>query len=475
MTETETTAVKVRSWIRSIPFALVGGILFVFVFGFGLVNISQDGHSLSVIDEHIHFDTAVRAEQGVIPWRGMLLGPELVDEWACGVGHEGGGLPYPCGDDRLGPESIPSGKYSTGYAHYPTYFFGAAAFHGFWQAVTGSDDPLDAYRAYSAFTLILGVVACAVFAWLLGLRGARFLAATAVPVASSMIVFTGTIVNPSSTAILAGALIGGTGLLWMQRGRGFTWFALAVAFSAAIAVTDSLAAGGFALAMVAVLVGRRFGWDPAPDWRPRWWQVGVLAAIILAPVIVWGRIIAARATIPDEALYDFIPPSGVRDILIGATKELALLHTPWRETGGIRTAPTGFIANVVHAFSEGAPVWITVLVFGSMVLVLAFTVRRLFGRRPATQLPSGLGEQTSTTIRLLAIGTLATIVLYPPALRISNWLTFGFDFPIVERYSNALAPLLVLLLVMLIPNRAFVIPLTVIGVITAIGTVAAGF
>lgn len=466
---------KVRSWVRSIPFALVGAVLFVIVFSVGLVNVSQDGHSLSVIDEHIHFDTAVRAEQGVIPWRGMLLGPELVNEWACGVGHEGGGLPYPCGDERLGPDAIPSGKYSTGYAHYPTYFFAAAAFHPVWQALTGSEDQLDAFRAFSAVTLILGVIACTVFAWLLGLRGARLVAATALPVASSMIVFTGTIVNPSSTAILAGALIGGTGLLWMTRGRGFLWFALAVALSASIAVTDSLPAGGFALAMVAVLVGRRFGWDPVPHWRPRWWQVVIVASIILAPVIVWGRVISARATVPDDVLYGFLPPSGIRDILVGATKEFALLHTPWRETGGIRSEPIGLVTKVVHAFSEGAPVWITVLILGSMVLVLAFTIRQLFNRQPVSHPPSGVGERSSGAVRLLAIGTIATLVLYPPALRISNWITFGFDFPIVERYSNALAPLLVFLLLMLIPNRAFVIPLAAVGVVTAVGTVAAGF
>jgi hypothetical protein len=475
VTETTTRAVRVRRWIRSIPFALVGVILFIAVFGIGLVNVSQDGHSLSVIDEHIHFDTAIRAEQGIIPWRGMLLGPELVDEWACGVGHEGGGLPYPCGDSRLGPESIPSGKYSTGYAHYPTYFFAAAAFHPVWAWLTGNDDALDAFRAFSAFTLILGVIACAAFAWLLSLRGVRLVAATALPVASSMIVFTGTILNPSSTAVLAGALIGGTGLLWMKRGKGFLWFALAVAFSAAIAVTDSLPAGGFAIAMLAVLVGRRFDWNPFPEWRPTWWQAVVVAGIILAPVVIWGRIISARATIPDDELYGFLPPSGVRDILVGATKEFASLHTPWRETFGIRSSPPGFVAQIVHAFSEGAPSWLTVLILGSMVLVLAFGVRQLFNRRVVSHLPGAVGEQTSPVVRLLAMGTLVTLVLYPPALRISNWITFGFDFPIVERYSNALAPLLVYLLLVLIPNRAFVIPLAAIGVVTAVGTVAAGF
>lgn len=376
---------------------------------------------------------------------------------------------------------MPSGNYSTGYIHYPTYFFAAAGFHGLVEALTGPADLLSSFRLFSALTTILGVIACAVFAWLLGLRGGRFLAATALPVAASMLVFSGTIVNPSSISVLAGALIGGTGLLWIKRGKGFLWFALAVAFASTIAVTATLPAGGLALAMLIVLIGRRFGWQAFPDWRPRWWQLGVVAAIILTPVIVWGRVIAARATIDNDVLYGFLPPVGRKGMLVGAVREFATLHTPWRETEGIKAQPDGLPAQLIHAFSAGAPTWITVIVLGGIVIAVAFTLRQLGNTQPlssfppATFPPDGSSVRASAGVRLVAIGTLATLVLYPPALRISNWITFGFDYPIVERYSNPLAPLLVVLLLLLIPNRAFATSVAVIGTIAALGVVAGGF
>lgn len=67
-------------------------VLFVLAFGAGLLSLSQQRQPLSIVDEHIHFDTAVRASHGEIPWRGALLTDELVQEWACGVGHEAGPL-----------------------------------------------------------------------------------------------------------------------------------------------------------------------------------------------------------------------------------------------------------------------------------------------------------------------------------------------------------------------------------------------
>ncbi len=476
---TETTAAsssRGRSWRTAA--ALVIGALFVGLFSFGLVNISQDGHPLSVIDEHIHFDTSVRAMHGEIPWRGALLGDELIEEWSCGVGHQGGGLPYPCGDPRLDAHSIPSGAYTTGYGHYPTYFFAAAGFTAVLDAITGSTDLLDGFRAFSATTMIIGVLLCGVFAWALGLRGAAFLAALSVPVAASMVVFTGTIVNPSSTSVLSGALIGGTCLLWMKRGKGFTWVAIAIGFCSAIAVTSSLPAGGVLIAMLIVLVGRRWGLVTTPAWNPRWWQFAVLWALVLAPIVLWGRVISARATVPDSLLYGFIPPSGRTDILLNAIRELFLLHTPWRATGGIYRSPEGTVPLAIFNVSESMPVWITVLVFGTVVVAAYIHIARAFAARRTAfstveQRPVPL---TVSAAALLAVSMVATIVLYPPALRISNWLTMGFDFPIVERYSNAFTAALVLAVLVWLPRKpAALVAAAAIGIVTAVGTVAAGF
>lgn len=466
-----------RSVARTTAALLTAG-LFVLLFAAGLLTLSQDGHPLSIVDEHIHFDTAVLATEGQIPYRGTVLGQALVQEWACGVGHEAGPTTLPCGDPGLDADAIPSGKYSTGYIHYPTYFFAAAAFEDVWTAVTGATDPLAAFRAFSAVTMIAGVLVCAAFAWALGLRGSRLIAATSLPVASSMIVLLGTVVNPASTAVLTGGLVAGTGLLWVRRGRGFVWFALAVGLSSAIAVTSTLPAGGFLLAMAAVLISRRVRAGLGGPWNPRWWHVVVIAALVVLPVWAWGRVIAARATIGNDVLYGFLPPSGPAELAVGVTRELALLHTPWLETMGIEARPDVLVAEIVHAFSTGAPIWITALVFGGLVAVLVQARRGVDAARHdgealmTPRLSATRSSDGDAALRLVALGMLAAAVLYPPALRVSNWLNFGFDFPIVDRYSIAFAAPLAFLLLLLIRRPAFTRPLAAIGVLTALGAVA---
>lgn len=466
------------------PFiAPVVSALFIVIFSMSLFNISQMSHSLSVVDEHIHFDTAARATHGEIPWRGALLGQELIDEWSCGVSHEGGAMPYPCGDPRNTADAIPSGKYTTGYIHYPTYFFGAAGFQKVWAATTGDDSLLNGFRAFSALVLTLGVIACGVMAWLLRLRGPALVAAVTIPVAASSLVYSGTIVNPTSMSGLTGALIAGTGLLWMRRGRGFVWFAVAVAFGSLVAVTSSLPAGGFLLAMLVVLIGHRAKWIEQRTWKPRWWQFGLTALIVLAPIVVWGRIISATATISNSVLYSFATPASRQDVVVGAVRELASLHTPWLESGAIRQTVEGLVARTAHSVSLGVPLWLSVIVFGATVILALIELQRWRAARF-----DGLGVDDATygvasppdhaygAMALVAGATVVTVILYPPALRIANWLNFGFDFPIVDRYSLAFAPLLVLALLLLLQKvRGIPTVLAAVGIVSALGVVAAGW
>lgn len=433
-----------RSVLRAAPFGAIAAIFFTLAFGAALFSASQAGQPMSVIDEHIHYDTAVRAQHGEIPYRGMLVGPEVIREWTCGVGHQAGPLPYPCGDPRLTADVVPSGKYTAGYIHYPTYFFGAAAFASIWQATTGQSDPLDGFRAYSALTMILGVVACGLCAWKLGMRGVHVVAATALPVASPLVTFAGEILNPSSTAVLAGALIAGTGIAWVRRGSGFHWFVLATAFASIIAVTDSLPACGFAIAMLIVLVARRFGRELAPEWRLKWWHFVATALTLLAPIIIWGRIIAARATVSNEAVYSNIPTTGVRGVLAGMLNEVSRIHTPW-DVG----------------------MWMTIAIF-ALLIAGALT------RDAAPETTSLPVAATSSGIRILIIGSIIALALYPAALRGLNWLNFGFDFPIVTRYSNAFTPLLVLLLLLVVRQRWLIWCLTAAGGAVAMISVLSG-
>ena len=283
---------------------------------------------------------------------------------------------------------------------------------------------------------------------------------------------------------LTGALIAGTGLLWARRGRGFVWFVLAVAFGSVVAVTSSLPAGGFLLAMLVMLIGHRVKWIEKRTWKPRWWQFGLSALIVLAPVVVWGRVISATATISNGVLYSFATPASRQDVLVGAVRELAALHTPWLESGAIRQAAEGLVARIAHSVSLGVPLWLSVIVFGATVVLALIELQR----RRAARSSAGLGVDDPTfgggsspdpaygTTALVAGATVVTVILYPPALRIANWLNFGFDFPIVDRYSLAFAPLLVFaLLVLLQKMRGIPTALAAVGFVGGLGVVAAGW
>ena len=96
------------------------------------------------------------------------------------------------------------------------------------------------------------------------------------------------------------------------------------------------------------------------------------------------------------------------------------------------------------------PVAITALIFGGLV----FTVLRSnFDER--TRFPhTAFTRRNLNPVHLLAIGTLAALILYPAAMRFSNVLTFGIDIGIVARYSIAFGPVLVILLLLRVRQRA---------------------
>jgi hypothetical protein len=438
---------------------VAGFVLYLLV---SLMRLAADDHPMSFIDEHTHLDTQFKVHNGTFPHRGSLYGPLVIDEWACGVSHQAGPTLVPCGDPALGPDDLVSGKYTTGYIHYPTYFVGGEAFRVVSDAVTGDRRPIDVYRQFAALMFTLGVVASAVISWRLGLRGSALVAATFVPSAASGILMFGTMVNPMSTALLAGALIGGATLRWMLTGRGFWLVALATAFAASIAVTDSLPAGSVVLAILFALVLRARGIGLDTPWRPRWWHAAVLAVVLVAPIVGFGQVIAGRATVPDTALYGGFGFQSWTPVLVGSLRELAVLHNPWQEGSILEIADNDTSSLLVRSVGYGIPEWVTVLVLGCVALVAlglgrqALTVRRPVAGADASTSPAdevrpdtsgGVADGAARprqvrTIGVLATALLAGIVLYPPALRLSNALTAGVDNGIVARYSIAFAPLL---------------------------------
>lgn len=446
------TAGQIR-WV--VPLILIGTLLVLLT---ALWREAGSGNPMSSVDEHMHLDTHAHVHRGTYPHRGSLMTMDVVREWACGVGHEAGAAMAPCDHPDLGPNSLPSGIYTSGYIHYPTYFVVAEGYRGVAHALGGGDSFVNPYRHFAAGVFGLGVLACLLAGWRLGFRGAALLAATFAPSASAAILLYGTIANPQSAAILTGALIAWSGLRWSLSGRGFWWLAAATALASSVAVVQSLPAGVFMVAMIATLVLRRLGWTVPGPWRPRWWQLGVLAAIVLTPVVLFGRWLEARATVPNSELYGFAPFGGLADLVRGAFWEVSILHTPWYESGSLgANVDAPLLQHVARAAVQGVPLWMTLAVFAPLVVVGG---RALLGTRP-----DDAASRTIAIVPLLVVSTFVTLLLFPPALRVSNALNVGFDYPIVSRYAISFTPILLWLLLLNIADR--VVLLRVVG---ALGT-----
>jgi hypothetical protein len=105
------------------------------------------------------------------------------------------------------------------------------------------------------------------------------------------------------------------------------------------------------------------------------------------------------------------------------------------------------------------PLIITVLVIGGLVAA----VTGLKGAVVA-ETPDGQGPALA---RRDLVGVAASLLVifwaYPPVLHLTNALTFGFDYPIVARYSMSFTPLLVVLALLLLPRRGYALALALSG------------
>ena len=416
-----------------------------------LWRVAGGGHPFSAIDEHVHADTQVRVHNGGFPRRGDLIGQEVVDAWVCRLGHQTITWEAACGSPEAVPANIPSGSYTAGYIHYPTYFLGGEVFRAALEVVSPGGSPVDTYRRYAAVVLTLGVLASLVLARRLGFRGAALAAATFAPVAGTPILVFGTIENPSAAAPLCGALVAGAGLRWVLTGRGFGWLAGASVVGAAVAVTTSLPTGVFVLACLGAIVQRRRGRVPETGWHPGWWHVAVLAAILVVPIVAFGSWTSARALVSNEELYSPYGVASWTDVLVGAVVELATPHLPWATDGNLVSLDPSLLRRLLMAVSVGAPFLLTVLVGGALALGAMGALRPIStdadrgtdGTDGARGHDGGDELRRVSPLPLLAGACIVGMLLYPPLLRLANAVNVGIDYPIVTRYSISMLPLLV--------------------------------
>lgn len=453
---------KLKRW----RFTAVAAFVLTIVSFSSMGAMAIAGMPLSLVDEHIHLDYAVTLQGGNLPYRGAEISDGVVEEWLCGVGHVAGS-PAPCSNlQNFEKADLPSGKFSTAYIHFPTYFWAAITFSNAIVSVfPGHLDFLDGLRLFSALLSALGVGIVIVFAGLLGAPRSMQLVAGLLTLSASSLYFFGTVVNPSSAALLTGSLVAGTGMLWLRRGKGFIWLALSTALAGSIAFILTLPSIAFAIFIAVVLLRKRFKRVDSVTTKSQlaifhWRQPLILLMLGFVPLFAWVAQISARATVPNSELYGFAPIPGKMALLVNVLSEAFKLHSPWFV---YEESPA--LTNVVsfsRIMSAGIPFWLTTLIVGSLVFYLAYQIferPEAVSSRPISALPG---------VPLLVASALFVLVSYPVILRAANAIVSGFDYPIVERYSMGLAPMLILLAVLSVRARFHA---WILGVPAAIGFV----
>lgn len=451
--------------IGLIGWPLLALVAVVAFFG-GVIHLAQAGMPLWVIDEHVHTDYVSHLWDGQLPYRGITYSARVVYESDCGVGLVSASTANCTGQPLGGPLA---GSYSTAYIHYPTYFLLARLFIS---APSGPGVDIGALRLFSSLVMLAGLASL----WLLGLvarlRGAQLAAIVTVPAAAAIFFLMGGYFNPSTSSLALGALIAAGGLAWLRGRHGFWFFLIATALASVTAITSVMPAAAFFLYGLWVYGGRLLRRSRDSDWKPTWWQLALVALAVAGPWFVWGRWIAASATVGNGDLYEF----GLRFAAVKSMGQLArslameavTLHTPWYPVpiGTLPAAPTTWYTSAGNV-QEAMPTLITLLVIGALVTaVLART-----GRAARSTTVDGLGIDGEVVQSLagrdlagVGAGLLLILWLYPPALHLTNALTFGTDYPIVARYSMAFTPLMVVLALKLVPQRAYAWMLALSGI-----------
>lgn len=451
--------VRERSGLR--PARVVGlvawpllALVVVSAFFLGVRHLAQSGAPLFVIDEHVHVDYVAHLWEGKLPYRGVVYASRVVHEAQCGVGLVAPPS-APCPPQQTGGSL--AGTYSSEYIHYPTFFALASLFV---RPPQGPGVDIGGLRVYSSFVFLAGLVSLWVLGLVARLDGARLAAVVSVPAASAIFFLMGGYFNPSSASLIAGALLAAGGLAWLRSPRGFWFFLAATTLASVTAVTSVMPAGAFFLYGLWVYGRRRVRRRREEGWAPTWWQLLSAALVVVVPWYAWGRYIAATATVDNATLYGFAAVTSKGQILRSVAMEAFTLHTPWYAVPSPEgvTAPGawhGFALNI----QQTLPLIITVLVIGGLVAAVIGLQGRV-GAEMADVQGSALAHRDLVGVA----GSLLVIFwAYPPVLHLTNALTFGFDYPIVARYSMSFTPLLVVLALLLLPRRGYALALAVSG------------
>lgn len=225
-------------------------ILPILVFSFMLVGLHLRAYpTFSPIDERQHVDYLYRITRGELLRMGEQIGQETLRDEACRGLDWNLFTPPPCHPNRpYNPDVFPNLGYNSAHIHPPTYYFFASVVAKSLRVTGVARDFVSSARLAGGLWLGLALVLFWYAARELQVSPRSRVIAMVLLATTPTVIHASATVNPDSVALLAGAALLLTTLVWeRKRGRTILLLPLASALAVALKVTNILAVGASAL------------------------------------------------------------------------------------------------------------------------------------------------------------------------------------------------------------------------------------
>lgn len=263
----------------------------ILFFSFLVVGLHLNAYpTFSPIDERQHVDYLYRITRGELLRMGEQIGQETLRDEACRGLDWDQFTPPPCHPNRpYNPDVFPNLGYNSAHIHPPTYYFLTSVVAKSFRATGIARNFVSSARLSGGLWLGLALILFWYAARELQISTVNRVIAMALLATTPTVIYSSSTVNPDSMALLPGAALLLTTLVWeRKRGRTILLLPMMAAVAVALKVTNILAVGASAIYLLVRWWHRRRAEGIKPAGQKGYVAAAsYLAGAGIATTIVW--------------------------------------------------------------------------------------------------------------------------------------------------------------------------------------------
>lgn len=288
--------------------------------------------TFSPIDERQHVDYLYRITRGELLRMGEQIGQETLRDEACRGLDWDLFTPPPCHPNRpYNPDIFPNLGYNSAHIHPPTYYFLTSVVAKSFRATGISRNFVSSARLAGGLWLGLALVLFWYAARELQISRVNRIVGSALLATTPTVIYASSTVNPDSMALLAGAALLFTTLVWeRKRGRTVLLLPVMAALAVGLKVTNILAvAAGAAYLLVRWWHGRKAeGIEPARE-RGYLAAASYVAGAGIATTFLWMLLHTMLVRVPFDPAIELYKVDGLS--LNAVLSQMLAMVTPVKD------------------------------------------------------------------------------------------------------------------------------------------------